>query len=115
LAGQISRVYLATLAVLNQFDNPARQLLVIEVKSFNDAYTGMASGKCAAAIMRDNAFAKLEKEKGVATVVYKSEGIGSQGFSVSPRLSSADKAKIAQALLAAEAQKRVRVFFERYS
>lgn len=61
---------LATLTVLGQFDNPARQPLVIEVKSFNDAYIGMASGKCTAAILRDNAFARLDKEKGIGKVVY---------------------------------------------
>lgn len=106
---------LATLTVLSQFDNPARQPIVIEVKSFSDAYHDMARGKCVAAILRDNAIGQFDKDKGIAKVIYKSEGIANQGFSVGPRLASADKAKIAQALLAPQARQHLKVFFERYS
>lgn len=106
---------LATLTVLSQFDNPARQPIVIEVKSFSDAYNGMARGKCVAAILRDNAFGQFDKDKGIAKVIYKSEGIANQGFSVSPRLASAERTKIAQALLAPQARQHLKVFFERYS
>jgi ABC-type phosphate/phosphonate transport system substrate-binding protein len=106
---------LATLTVLSQFDNPARQPLVIEVKSFKEAYDGVVSGKCMAAILRDNVFASLDKDKNAGKVVYKSDGIANQGFSVSPRVSDSDRAKIAQALVAPEAQQRMKEFFERYN
>ncbi len=104
---------LATLTVLGQFDNPARQPLVVEVKSFKEAYNSVISGKCVAAILRDNVFANLDK--GAGKVVYKSEGIANQGFSVSPRLSDSERARITQALLAPEAQQRMKEFFERYN
>jgi ABC-type phosphate/phosphonate transport system substrate-binding protein len=106
---------LATLTVLSEFHNPARQPLVREVKSFGDAYQDMANGKCVAAILRDNVFAQLDKDKGLARLIYRSEGIANQGFSVGPRLTSADKARIGQALLAAQARQRLKVFFDRYS
>lgn len=63
--------------------------------------------------MRDNAFDQFDRGKGIAKAIYKSVGIANQGFSVGPRLASADKVKIGQALLAAEARQHRKVFFER--
>ncbi|UCH52227.1 MAG: PhnD/SsuA/transferrin family substrate-binding protein [Pseudomonadota bacterium] len=106
---------LATLTVLNQFDNPARQPIVVEVKSFKESYAAMANGKCVASILRDNAFKRFNEEKKLGKVIFKSEGIANQGFSVSKRVADADRIKIVQALTAPDAPKRLKAFFERYN
>lgn len=106
----------ATLTLYNQFDNPARQPLILEVKSFKEAYGSVLKGRCVATVMRDVAFAKLNKESGdSAKVIYKSEGVTNQGFSAGPKLSVDDRRKIIEALLAPEAKTRLAVFFERYN
>lgn len=106
---------LATLTLYNQFDNPARQPLVVEVRSFAQAYEWLRNGKCEAAIMRDQMFKKLSKEKPEERVIYHSPGVPNQAFSAGPRFSAQDRARIAEALLAPEARAVLADFFNRYS
>ncbi len=106
---------LATLTLYNQFDNPARQPLVLEVQSFEQAYQGVLSGKCEAAIMRDQMFNKLNKDRQEERVVYHSYDVPNQAFSAGPRFSAQDRAKITEALLAPQARVVLAKFFNRYS
>jgi ABC-type phosphate/phosphonate transport system substrate-binding protein len=106
---------LATLTLMGQFDNPARQPLVVEAQSFKQVYENVVSGKCVGGAMRDNAFAKLDTDKGKLKVIYASEGVPNQAFSAGPRFTPADKAKLITALVAPEAKTRLAQFFERYN
>lgn len=107
---------LATLTLYDQFDNPMRQPVVREVKSFKEAYDGVLGGKCVAAVLRDNAYARFDKETGnVTRVIFRSEGFANQGFTAGPRFSAEERRKMAQALLAPEAQRKMKAFFERYN
>lgn len=106
---------LATLTMYNQFGNPARQPLILEVKSFKAAYDNLVAGKCQAAVLRDAALANLDKDKQATRVVYKSEGVANQGFSAGPRLNAEEKTKITEALLAPEAKTKLVKFFDSYN
>jgi ABC-type phosphate/phosphonate transport system substrate-binding protein len=103
---------LATLTFLAEFENPARQPLIVNVESFPQAYQMMLAGKCQAAVLRDALYKKLDGEAKQARVVFQSGGIANQAFSAGPRLSVADKDKMAQALVAPETTKTIKAFLD---
>lgn len=106
---------LATLTLMEQFDNPARQPLVVEAKSFKEVYDKVVSGTCVGGALRDTAYNKLDAAKGALKIVYQSEGVANQGFSAGPRFTADDRAKMVAALVAPEAQVKLTDFFERYN
>lgn len=108
---------LATLSLYSLFPNPVRQPVVTEVKSFKHGYqAAMAGKKCSAAVMRDKAFAKLDKEGKKGRVIFKTGGIANQAFSAGPRFSAQDKEKIVQALLEPKAgSNELKAFFARFN
>ena len=106
---------LATLTLYRQFDNPARQPLVKEIRSFEVAYQDVLGGKCMAAVMRDQMLNKLDKDKNAVRVIFRSPGVPNQAFSAGPRFSTEERNKITDALLSAEARAQLPQFFNRYS
>lgn len=107
---------LATLTMYTQYPNPMRQPLVVEVKSFPVGYQKVIEGQCTAGVMRDKMFNKLQKKHGnLGRIIWSSGGTANQGFSVGPRFSSSDRARIANSLLAPEAAPYLDKFFERFS
>jgi len=107
---------LATLTMYSQFDNPARQPLVVEVKSFKDGYQELVKGeKCVAAVMRDKLYNKLDKDKQELKIIWNSNGVANQAFSVGNRISVEDKEKITKALLAPGAKTNIAKFLERFN
>lgn len=106
---------LATLTLYGQFNNPSRQPLITEVQSFELAYQGVVSGKCAAVVMRDKLLDKLNKDKDSVRVIFRSPGVPNQAFSAGPRFSTEDRNKIVGALLSPDARKQLPQFFGRYS
>ena len=106
---------LATLTLYSQFDNPARQPLITEVRSFELAYQGVIGGKCVGTVMRDQLLAKLDKDKESVRIIFRSPGMPNQAFSAGPRFSTEERNRIAEALLSPEARKQLPQFFGRYS
>lgn len=106
---------LATLTMYSLFDNPARQPLVRQVKSFKEAYEAMLAGKCVAATMGKGFYNKFDKDQTVTKVLYTSPGVPNQGFSAGARFSNEDKAKMADALVAPDARVKMAKFFETFS
>jgi hypothetical protein len=107
---------LATLTMYNQFPNPARQPLVVAVKSFPVGYKQVQSGKCTAGVMRDKMFKKLQKKHGnVARMIWNSQGTANQGFTAGPRFSTSDKKRIAAGLLSRDAAPHLDNFYNRFS
>jgi len=107
---------LATLTMYNEFLNPARQPLVVEVKSFAMDYNWVQSGKCVAGVMRDKAFNKLQKKHGnLAQVIWNSRGTANQGFTAGPRFSTGDKKRIIDGLLSQNAAPYLDSFYNRFS
>lgn len=103
---------LATLTFLAKFDNPARQPRIVNVESFPQAYKMMLAGKCRAAVLRDAAHKKLDSEAKKTRVVFQSGGIANQAFSAGPRLNETEKTKMAQALVAPEANVAIKAFLD---
>jgi len=92
---------LATLTILYEFDNPARQPLVLESQSFQDVYKGVMAGKCAGGILQPKLFKDLDKD-GKGKVLFTSKPLPNQAFSAGPRVTAENRAKMTQALLSPE-------------
>jgi ABC-type phosphate/phosphonate transport system substrate-binding protein len=92
---------LATMTVLYEFDNPARQPLVIETQSFQDSYKGVMSGKCMGGIMQAKLFKDMDKDS-KGKVLFTSKPLPNQAFSAGPRVTPENRAKMTQALLSPE-------------
>lgn len=95
---------LATLTVLLEFDNPARQPLIIEIKSFKDAYDGILSGKCKGGILQAKLYETFDKEKKAAKVLFHSKPVANQAFSASARIPPEMRQKITEGLLSPEGE-----------
>ena len=106
---------LATLTMYSLFDNPSRQPLVQQVKSFKEAYDQMLAGKCVAAVMGKGFYTKFDKDQVVTKALYTSPGVPNQAFSAGSRFSNQDKAKMADALVAPAARVKMTKFFENFS
>lgn len=93
---------LGTLVLLSQFDNPARQPVIVNTKGWENIYEGVVSGKCVGGVLP---LANLKKydRTGVTRLVFKTQAMPNQAFSASPRISPQDQAKIAQALTSPDA------------
>ena len=72
----------------------------------------MLSGKCRAAVLRDVMFKKLDGKAKKARVVFQSGGVANQAFSAGPRLSAAEKDKVAQALVAPRTSVAIKTFLD---
>lgn len=93
---------LATLTVLDEFDNPSRQPLILETENFPDAYKNMVAGKCAGAILQKKLFENIDKDKQAGKVIFTSKPLPNQGFSAGPKVGPAMREKIVKALLSPE-------------
>jgi ABC-type phosphate/phosphonate transport system substrate-binding protein len=94
---------LGTLTMLSQFDNPARQPVIIETKGWDNAYKAMLDGKCAATVVP---IKNLTKNDAGATkltkTLYQHKAMPNQAISVGARITPELHKKIAQALLSEE-------------
>jgi ABC-type phosphate/phosphonate transport system substrate-binding protein len=95
---------LGTLTVLNEFDNPMRQPLIVSTESWNTIYSGMQTGRCTAAILPARNLAKLDPQGTATRVVFKAKAYPNQAFSAGPRIAAEDQAKIARALALPDAR-----------
>ncbi|MCR4332954.1 MAG: phosphate/phosphite/phosphonate ABC transporter substrate-binding protein [Sulfuricaulis sp.] len=99
---------LGTLAVLGQFDNPARQPLIMNNVGWTKAYEDVAfEKKCAAAIVPLANLKKFSNSENIVRIVYKTKVLPNQAFSAGPRISREDQARIAAALVSPEASRVV--------
>lgn len=105
---------LATLTLMAQFDNPARQPHIVEVQSFKEAYEGVVKGRCASASLPIGVVKNLDTQ-GTLKILYQSDGVPNQGFSAGPRFSAEDRAKMADALVAPEARTKLAKFFDTWN
>src|SRR3989338_6296642 len=93
---------LGTLTLLNQFDNPARQPVIISTDGWKNIYQGVVSGRCVAGVLPIKNLKKFDTD-GMTKVIYKEKALPDQAFSAGPRLSAEDQAKITRALTSPEA------------
>lgn len=95
---------MSTLTVQYQFDNPARQPLIVEIKNFKAAYEGILSGKCKGGILQAKLYEELDKEKQTMKVVFKSKPIANQAFTASSRIPPEMRQKITEGLLSPQGE-----------
>ncbi len=106
---------LATLTVLDEFDNPARQPLILESNSFPESYKKLMAGKCVGAILQKKLFEDLDKEPQAGKVVFTSKPLPNQTFSSGPKVGPELREKLVKALLSPEglaASKNMRDVFK---
>lgn len=99
---------LGTMVILEKFRNPVRQPIVVGIRGgFPQVYEAFQKGRCQAATLRTNFFAKklTDEERKHLKVIYKNNGLPNQGFSVGTRISANDREIIRRALLSPEASK----------
>jgi len=94
---------LATLTVLHEFDNPARQPVLLDTKGFPAALKGVISGKCVGAIIQARVHKELDTQH-ETKVIFKSRPMPNQAFSARKRIMPEMQRKIASALVSPEGQ-----------
>jgi ABC-type phosphate/phosphonate transport system substrate-binding protein len=95
---------LATLTMQYQFDNPARQPLLIETVGFDKIYAAVLKGKCAGGVLQAKLFETFDKDAQLGKVLFQSKPLPNQAISVSKRISPELRDKITSGLLSGEGQ-----------
>ena len=92
---------LATLTMLDQFQNPARQPRVEVVRGFKNVYKAMVANKCDAAVIPAKIYKKLNKkdEQKLTRVLFHSTGLPHQAISVASAIPADVQQEIQAALL----------------
>lgn len=94
---------LGTLTLLSQFDNPAREPVIVETKGWDNAYKALIDGKCAATVLPLKNLGKYDNGATKQTkILYQHKPMPNQAFSVGPRIAPELYNKIIQALLSEE-------------
>jgi len=107
---------LGTLTALNEFENPSRQPIIVNIDGWKEIYQGMLANKCVAAAMPLKALEKFEKDTGRQTkIVFRGATLPDNAFSAGPRLSMQDQEKITRALLSPEGEKATAKLREKYA
>jgi ABC-type phosphate/phosphonate transport system substrate-binding protein len=97
-----------TLAVLGQFDNPARQPIIVNTLGSTKVYEGVAIEKqCNAGILPAASVKKFNESANLLRAIYMTQPVPNQAFSAGPRISREDQARIAAALVSPEASQVV--------
>jgi len=105
-----------TLTLYSQFDNPARQPVIIQIQGWDNAYKGLIDGKCEATLVPLKNLAKFDAgEKKATKIIYKSRTMPNQALSAGPRITPAMQAKIRQAMLSEEGKKATEKLREVYA
>lgn len=94
---------LATMVVLNQFNNPIIQPDIYEVASFKEGYEAFKSGKCKAAVFQAQFINKLSpEEKAQIKVLFSSNKYPDQTITTSKRVTEPQRAELTALLTASE-------------
>ena len=97
---------LGTLTLQAQFDNPAREPWIVEIKGWDNAYKALMSGQCVATVLPINNLTKNDKGPNRATkTLYQHKAMPNQAVSVGPRIAPELHAKIATALLSEDGKR----------
>ena len=106
---------LGTLTVLNEFDNPARQPVIVNTESWTAIYSSMQAGQCIAAILPERNLTKLDPQGVEARIIFKAKAFPNQALSAGPRVAPEDQVIIARALLSPDARTATAKLREAYA
>jgi ABC-type phosphate/phosphonate transport system substrate-binding protein len=105
---------LGTMIMFNEFDNPARQPVVIVTNGYSHIVKALLDGKCEAAMLPLKHVEKYDPNGERARVVFRSRPLPQQAFSAGPRLTAAEQARVAEALLSPAAAEPLAKLRESY-
>lgn len=106
---------LGTLTLLDQFDNPARQPIIINTDGWANIYKGMMEGKCAAAVVPLRKLEQFDKDGNQSRIIYRARTLPDNAISAGPRVTPTDQEKIAQALTSPESAAATEMLRAKYS
>jgi ABC-type phosphate/phosphonate transport system substrate-binding protein len=93
---------LGALVLLSQFDNPARQPVIVDTKGWEQIYNGVIAGKCDGGVMPLPNLKKFDRAN-LTRIIYITMAMPNQAVSAGPHVLPDDQTKIVRALLAPEA------------
>jgi hypothetical protein len=107
---------LGTLTALNEFNNPARQPIIVNIDGWKQIYQGMLNDKCVAAAIPLKKLEEFEKNSGrLSKIVFRGAVLPDSAISAGPRLNAQDQEKITRALLSPEGEKATIKLREKYA
>ena len=106
--------HLGTLVMWNQFDNPARQPMIIVTNGYRNVYESLIAGKCEAAVLSIKHLGKWDPDSAQTRVIFRNRSLPQQAISAGPRIAKEDQAKMTAALLAPAASGPLAALREAY-
>ena len=104
-----------TLRLYNQFANPMRQPVLVVKKGWRNIFSAMMSGDCAAAIVPEKIYKKMDPKRTDGIVLFSSNPVSGQAITVSKKFSHQDIVKMRQALLSKEGQQATENLRKRFA
>ena len=86
--------------LLAEFDNPARQPVLIPTRTWQQSYENLIRGNCTGAMLPSKSFDQYDSERKDARVIYESGPIPNEALSAGPRITPEQQDKIRGALMA---------------
>jgi ABC-type phosphate/phosphonate transport system substrate-binding protein len=103
---------LATLTLLDQFPNQARQPRLIDIKGFKRAFDDLVAGTCSGTVLPVEVYKKFDPDSRRSRVLHTSPPLPNQALTAGPRVDAAMRSRLVQALLSAEGQVSLRPIAE---
>ena len=95
---------LGTLTALNEFDNPSRQPLIVNIDGWKEIHQGLLAGKCVAAVLPLKQLEQFEKTSAQTRIVFRGRTLPDNALSAGARIAAPDREKIVRALLSPEGE-----------
>lgn len=96
---------LGTLAILSQFDNPARQPVILNTEGWEKIYKGVMADSCVAGVLPLTELTLLDGTGKNTEIIFQHKTLPNHAWSAGPRLTRKEQELITQALTSAEAKK----------
>jgi hypothetical protein len=106
---------LGTLIMYSEFDNPARQPLVMVEEGYHQIYEKLQAGRCEAAMLPLSYLRKYDPDQAHTRVIFRTAAMPQQAFSAGPRLTQGEQDRLASALLAPDAAAPLADFNQTYA
>jgi len=90
---------LGTLVLLNVFDNPLRQPVIVTHDGYKEIYDGLMKGSCEIAMLPLPYLEKIEHGERRTRIVFRTTAMPQQAFSAGPHVNAVEQQKIVSALL----------------
>lgn len=96
--------HLGTLTLIDLYNNPVREPVIVAVKSFKHGLECLREGRGVAALVRDKYWLKKADKTGLRVMYVTSRKMPARGLSVNARLNEKTRSKMIKALTSKEAE-----------